>query len=252
VSTTATDAAKKTKIPEDEKIDPDGGNPPRILAFARFFKRYMSVSAVVVAALPIPIAELGAIPIFASQKAELATYTSLLCFLLLSYVFYMRHSIASALFLHRHRRLRVARLIDGLPLILIVGCIGSIFGYQALLINSVGSAEVAEAGFQAMQFQQMQKQLAPAGTMASVGSTPPEQPLWGTNEGHRRLTMEFILTSKEQHTIKNDTALMLVYLSIFLCAEGAFVLMALREYLQEALKLSERDVIEQISAPALE
>jgi hypothetical protein len=236
----------------DEKNVTDGDNPPRILAFAQFFKKYMSVSAVVVAALPIPIAALGAIPIFAHQKGELATYTSLLCFLLLSYAFYMRHSIASALFMHRHRRRRMAHLINALPLILIMGCIASIFEYQALLIRSVDSAGLAEAKFQAMQSTQMQKSLAAAGAATAAAGAPTEKPLWGTDEGHRRQTMEFILATKDQQDINGGTELMLLYLSIFLCAEGAFVLMALREYLQDALKLSEREVIERISAPATE
>jgi hypothetical protein len=96
-----------------------------------------------------------------------------------------------------------------------------------------------------MQFLQLQKQASAAG----AGSALTQKALWDTDEGQRRRTMGFILSSNEQHSILSGTQLILLYLSIFLCAEGAFVLMALREYLQEALKLSERDVIEQIASP---
>src|SRR5438132_11804807 len=73
-------------------------DPRRIQAFARFFKNYMSVSSFVVAALPIPITSLGLIPTFADHRTLLATYTSLFCFLLLGFVFYVRHTLARWMF----------------------------------------------------------------------------------------------------------------------------------------------------------
>ena len=70
----------------------------RIKAFATFFKSYMSVSAIVIAALPIPITKLRLIPMYKTQANLYSTYTSLFCFLVLGFVFYSRHSIARWMF----------------------------------------------------------------------------------------------------------------------------------------------------------
>jgi len=56
-------------------------DPKRVRAFASFFKRYMSVSTLVVAALPIPVTALGAIPTFKAHTKLLSVYTPLFCFL---------------------------------------------------------------------------------------------------------------------------------------------------------------------------
>ena len=56
-------------------------HPKRVAAFVAFFKNYMSVSAVMVAALPIPVTSFKLIPTFAVHTAPLSTYTPLFCFL---------------------------------------------------------------------------------------------------------------------------------------------------------------------------
>jgi len=96
----------------------------------------MGVSALVTAALPIPITVLDAIPVYASQKATLAVYASLLCFLLLAYLFYIRHAIGTVLFTKRSESPRFARILELLPLLLIVASIGCIYGYHALLTDT--------------------------------------------------------------------------------------------------------------------
>src|SRR5947208_3712302 len=83
-------------MPETTATEPL--EPRRVKAFARFFKNYMSVSTIVTAALPIPVTALGAIPTFKSQTAMFATYSSLFCFLLLAFIFYMRHGLARWMF----------------------------------------------------------------------------------------------------------------------------------------------------------
>jgi len=69
-----------------------------IAAFARFFKNYMGVSALVVAALPIPVTKAGLIPTYSAMTSLLSTYTSLFCFLLLGFIFYSRHGLDRAMF----------------------------------------------------------------------------------------------------------------------------------------------------------
>src|SRR5437764_10112442 len=80
------DDAKKASTQEtdvfDGSRDIEVENAPaeakRIQAFAQFFKSYMSVSTLLVAALPIPITAWGAIPTFRAQTKMLATYTPML------------------------------------------------------------------------------------------------------------------------------------------------------------------------------
>src|SRR4051794_10016755 len=72
--------------------------PTRVRNFASFFKNYMSIWAVVVAALPIPITSLRLIPVIEDQQGVLSTYTTLFCFLALGYIFYSRHRLAKFFF----------------------------------------------------------------------------------------------------------------------------------------------------------
>lgn len=66
----------------DENLPTD---PQRVRAFASFFKNYMSFSSIIVAALPIPVTALGALPTFADHRSSLSTYTPLFCFLALGF-----------------------------------------------------------------------------------------------------------------------------------------------------------------------
>ena len=64
----------------------------RVRSFASFFKNYMGLSSIIVAALPIPVTRFDLIPIAsADQKGYLSVYTSLFCFLMFAYIFYSRH-----------------------------------------------------------------------------------------------------------------------------------------------------------------
>jgi len=68
----------------------DGSFPTqarRVSSFAALFKSYMSVWALLVAALPISIGTFKFIPTFELQRSYLSVYTSLFCFLSLGFVF---------------------------------------------------------------------------------------------------------------------------------------------------------------------
>src|SRR5262249_54173857 len=123
-------------------------HPDRIKAFATFFKNYMSVSSIVAAALPIPVTALKLIPVYHSQAKVLSVYTPMLCFLLLAFIFYIRHPLARAVFPERFgadgvRASSKALIVRSLPLVLIVACVGSILGYHATLTRSVNAAGVS-------------------------------------------------------------------------------------------------------------
>jgi hypothetical protein len=61
----------------------------RVIGFATFFKSYMSVWTLVVAALPIPVGLFKLIPSFEAQRSYLSVYTSLFCFLSLGFIFWL-------------------------------------------------------------------------------------------------------------------------------------------------------------------
>jgi hypothetical protein len=200
-----------------------GPKPARVIEFANFFKRYMSISSVIAAALPIPVTAFGLIPVYSSQKPYLSTYTSLFCFLALGYVFYNRHSLALRLFpkllggLEREEDTRehtpVATLflrnwdrltqaynqisLASLPLLLILLSFTSVMTYHYYLTQSLsGSANPAA-----------------------------------------------VLKDTTFNDIRYGLQLTASYLGIFITAEAAFILMAIKEYLQDMLGLNDMEIL---------
>jgi hypothetical protein len=191
--------------------------PTRFKVFANFFKNYMSVSAVISAALPIPVAAWKLIPMYDAQRGILGTYTSLFCFLTLAFIFYRRHTLARLMFRDslglsqkeappsRFWPLVFGRLPSFLvnwgPAILILLCFASIVAYQNTLLIS----------------------------LAALRGPQPD--------------LDIMLRTWPWYYIPKAELLIAFYLLIFLCAEAAFVLMATKEYLQDLLKVSEHELI---------
>ncbi len=179
-----------------EHSHPAPPRPTRLAGFANFFKGYMSVSTVAAAAIPIPVASWKLIPMYAQQRGFLTVYASLFCFLLLAFVFSIRHRLARPMFF----RGRMGAVVSALPAVFIVLTLACIVAYHALLQQSIG--ELRELGF----------------------STVPMKPLLDQTDGTQ---------------IPYAVELAACYLGIFIFAELAFVLMAMREYLQDLLHLDE-------------
>ena len=179
----------------------------RIRAFATFFKSYMSVSTIVAASIPIPVASLKLIPAFAQQRGFLTVYASLFCFLLLAFVFSIRHRLAPRMF----SRSFSGSLLAVLPLFFIAFTMACILAYHALLQQSL------------MQ-------------LRSLGL---------------RATTDDLLNRMDPAEIPNALALAACYLGIFLFAEAAFVLMAIREYLQDVMHLDEMELLRGVPASAV-
>ena len=118
----------------------------RVRKFVGFFKNYMSVSSVVVAALPIPVTSLHFIKTYSAQTKMLSVYTSLFCFLILGFVFFSRHQLGRLMFLRADNpSSKMASFLVGvLPLLLIVGTILMVFQYQNLLNESLVVAKARE------------------------------------------------------------------------------------------------------------
>src|SRR5664279_6325853 len=99
--------------------------PARFAAFAQFFKAYMGTASIVTASLPIPVAAFHLIPTYAAQEKFLSTYTSLFCFLMLGYLFYIRHWLGRLMFFTRpdgHIAFRGFLMV--MPLLLILSSLG--------------------------------------------------------------------------------------------------------------------------------
>jgi hypothetical protein len=116
--------------------------------FAAFFKTYMSISTVVVASLPIPVASLHLVKTYSAQTKLFSVYTSLFCFLILGFIFFSRHALGRVLFVNETGG---KRFVSSLPLLLIFGSIVMMFLYQSLLSDSLTVAKargqaIAEGG----------------------------------------------------------------------------------------------------------
>ena len=109
--------------------------------FVAFFKTYMSISTVVVASLPIPVASLHLVKTYGAQTKLFSVYTSLFCFLILGFIFFSRHALGRVLFVNETGG---KRFVSSLPLLLIFGSIVMMFLYQSLLSDSLTVAKARE------------------------------------------------------------------------------------------------------------
>jgi hypothetical protein len=174
-----------------------------IQKFGRFFTGYMGAASLVTAALPIPVRSLHLIPAFASQEKFMNTYTSMSCFLVFAYVFFSRHTLARWMFARRGQHFAVRFWVSVLPLLFICCSIGCAIAYHRALGQALDA-------------------------LAAAGA---------------RLPSSALLSKIDAREIPGSGRLIVVYLGMFAFAESAFVLMAIREYLQDALKLEERELI---------
>ena len=178
--------------------------PVRLAAFAKFFKAYMGTASVVTASLPIPVAALHLIPTYAAQEKFLSTYTSLFCFLMLAYLFYIRHWLGRLMFSTRPDGHVVLRsFLVFVPFLLILSSLGLVALYHYYLTQSLQVF---------------------------------------TQQGVMNGTTD-ILKSVDYREIPYSLPLTACYLGMFLTAESAFILMALREYLQDVLKIVDASLL---------
>jgi hypothetical protein len=245
--------------------------PKHLKAFVTFFKRYMSTYALVTAALPIPAAAFQLIPTFQAQTKLLSVYTSLFCFLVLGFVFYSRHELtrlifpeffgkeyaqANAIKFGRKMTFIIRSFLRAMPLSLIILSLAFAFSYNYFLdqsISSIRSAIRTESGLEALDLERAElevrfRRLIP-NTVESVNNVEMQNErrkleALQAHEAERRKLIEAKLKSDE--ILKTDRGLIplanlliLLYIGIFLTAEACFVMMAVKEYAQDLLGLSE-------------
>ncbi len=208
----------------------------RLRNFAIFFKSYMGVMPLITAGVAPLLTLSKAIPVFDSDRKALATLSGLLGFLIVAWIFYARNMFVPAMVpihepslagegedardyawsVRRRNRARV-RTTNLLPLCLIVLSVLSYVGYTFILDQVIGER---------------------------LGQKLP-------GNGDSALTVQQVLQRQgTYYPIDNDGLLQVFYLGIFLFAEAAFVVMALREYAYGVLKISEASVLRESDAPS--
>ena len=187
---------------------PSKRSPKRFAQFVRYFKSYVGLASVASAALPLPAKYLHLIPMYAAQASFMTVYVSMFCFLFLGFIFYSRHAIARWMF----RGLQdsgqgTSKLLAWLPLMLALVSMVLLFTYHQILRTST---EQVLANFR----------------------------LQGVN-----LSFDRVLAETPYDAIAKPVPLMATFLGTFLAAETAFALMAIREYLQDILGLSDSEIL---------
>jgi hypothetical protein len=221
--------------------------PTRLRAFARFFKNYISVSTLITASLPIPITAFSLLPTFKQQTDILSIYSSLFCFLLLGYIFYIRHQLARFLF---PRYYQTAKPYAGLmsqrmykpKLYYTYVQITTIF------VIFLPALFIGLSAFCVFKYHQNLNHLIdfihsettkmPQNSFVFFNIDPKTFDIYSANQTY--ILNNFQISSKpgESHF------LMIYYFGIFFFAEASFVMMAIKEYLQDVLNFSETLLID--------
>jgi len=234
--------------------------------FLTFFKNYMNVWSLVVAALPIPLTQLKLIPTYASQTALLSLLTTFFCFFIVAIVYFWRHNIGRFLFgeifshsdpqkqfplldIKNKKFSRKAKFINSLPALLAVLSFVSIFGYLGLLNNSLHKVKpilTNEKDYEnTVRLIKENSEDSPTRQVLLDNLTKLYQ--LGIEENKRIKEYgsfeKYILNTTVLSWIHSGLWLMLLYLLIFITAESAFVLMAMKEYLQNTLHISDLAVL---------
>ncbi len=203
----------------------------RIKSFAGFFKSYMSVSSMIVALLPIPVTSFNLLPVFEQQKGVFSVYTSMFCFLLLAYVFYIRHTLARILFPLPETsekdgapRRSAPFLVAIVPVFCIITSLMCAMYYHTLVNEAV------------VQVRRM------------ISTNKPNDLFMALNINSKfpnpeKADYNYILKNFQISAFEKSSTLMMYYFGIFLFAELAFILMAIKEYLQDVIGLTDKQVI---------
>lgn len=256
-------------------------SPERLRAFVLFFKSYMSLSSLLTAALPIPVAAFQLIPTYQAQTKILSVYTPLFCFLILGFIFYSRHILARLMFPEFFGKAyakahmikfgpfmtsAIRSIIRIMPLCLIVLSIIFAFTYHFLLDESINDRRRslrAELGISDLMIVRrraeselnakidVQKRLnIPISEEDKMSNESESKKIESMKIREEELEKIYSDRIKSDEVLKTDrglityaNTLMVLYIATFLTAEACFILMAIKEYLQDLMRLTEMDLI---------
>lgn len=247
---------------------PPGAEPPDTSPLAQFvalFRRYINLMTLAVAALPLTLTGTGAVPSFAAQRGQLAVYTSLLSALVVAFLFSIRHFLARVLFPDQYaeawligrwlRRWPVAAggwrfLVAAfwhvaVPVLLIAVAARNAYHYAATL----DVATVVARADLALQARQQPGDTALAGLRAALLASVDSGEAAASAHAERILTgvadplpADSVRALYAQE-VPFGQALFRSHVRLHMAAAAAFVLLALREFLQNVLALGEKDLV---------
>lgn len=243
--------------------------PPSYSAAAR---KALAFSAVVITLLPLPITYFGILPAYEGHARFLLFYAPFLCLLTLSYLFYVRDSLARAMFAdvlnppaapdpYRYERMgqrlgrwfrRLKAITLGiLPVLLVITSMYCVSRYLVSFNQSVARAaevygERASTGEEVGMTKGKQPGRVPAASSrssrqpvprdsAAVDSLP--QPSDST------AVRQYLLRASRIESIPEVVELTGLYIGAFVALLVAVTLMALKEYAKEAMGLSEHELM---------
>ena len=229
-------------MPTTDSNETNITNPTRVKNFANFFKNYMSIWSVVVASLPIPVTAFNLIPTFNYQKNFLSTYTTLFCFLILGYIFYSRHKMAKLFFPQYYTEIKRAQL----PVLK-----EEIRPYteEEILKRKWETEWTVKKSNRYIRSLQIRATLLDSIPLLFIFLSLTSAFLY--NDWLEGYITTFDITKLKRENILDlgsipsaySTRLIIYYLGIFLFAEAAFILMAIKEYIQDLLKINDTSLM---------
>jgi hypothetical protein len=229
----------------------------------------LTICAVLLTLLPVPVTLLGLLPAYRSHARFLVFYAPLICVLTLGYLFYLRDVIARILFAqfmrpsddldpyyrqtfsgwvsHTLARTR-SIIVTCLPALLMLTSYYCVTRYAARLNDSV----LLASDMYRLQFAQQRITFvdgAPDSTTTSARPAPGKESSGATvtapaiNPSDLPRMREYALRSAGIADIPYFTELTALYIGAFVAALVAVITMSLKEYAKEAMGLTETELV---------
>jgi hypothetical protein len=203
----------------------------------------MSISSLVVASLPIPVTAFKLIPTYAAHTKILSVYTPLFCFLILGFIFYIRHYLARAMFpdlLETKPSLKRPEEPDDT----------ATEKQKRKYDYAIGKYRWTLARYSARRRRNSIRRFAVnslpliciIGALLFVYLYHVVLEL-SANQFSGGSTFDEVLAHIPIDRIPLGNELIIIYIGIFVTAEAAFILMAIKEYIQDLMGFNERELI---------
>lgn len=248
------------------------GSSPGVRTYSNWFRGTLSIGALVTAILPAPVMIFQLLPAYGVQARFLIFYGPLICFLTLAYLFYVRDALARAMFadlldpppepdpyygepllVSVRRVLRRVRsiVLALLPIALVLTSSYCAFEYVRLMNRSALEVTAQARRQPTVNGERLEStESRPDSVATKPGSRSSRRSrslpviqdsakVQPSSDSLRR----YVLQTTGVDDIPSFTRLNVLYIGIFLAAEIALILMALKEYAKEAMGLTERDLM---------
>jgi hypothetical protein len=261
-------------MPSPPEVEP--GRLPRMPGYSSVVRSALVFCAFGVTLLPIPLTYLGILPAYRVHGWFLLFYAPFLCLLTLCYLFYVRDSLARAMFadvlnpppppdpynreplgdrLKRGSRRLKGILLGILPALLVITSMYSISRYLASMDQSVALAaeryvERSAASRQVGAVPEDRERPARRRSVepSRAGKQPPPPPGDVASDSlpppwDAVAVREYVLRTTRIDDIPRLVELTVLFMGTFVALLIAVTLMALKEYAKEALGLSEHELM---------